>query len=275
MMDFIKAHAYGNDFLFVEHDEGLDKQMRSGYLGNGDLSRLARSLCDRNRGVGADGLIFYRPKPSGASMKLFNADGSVAEVSGNGVRCLGAILASNKVSGSSFVIETDGGIKTLTLLESASPRYVFKANMGQPEGIEQGNLHVHDESVDVTMLSVGNPQCVVIVDKLDEKRFNYLGPLLSTHETFPNGTNVEFLQVESPSRLKILIWERGVGPTQASGTGACASAIVGITFAGASRSLEVVSPGGTQQVEWSTDEIYLTGAAEIICEGQWAGAPTD
>ena len=275
MMNFIKAHAYGNDFLFVEDDERLYKQMRSGLSESGDVSRLVRILCDRNRGVGADGLIFYRPNTSGASMKLFNADGSAAEVSGNGVRCLGAILASNSASGSNFVIATDGGLKTLTLLESASPRYVFKANMGRPEGIGKEILHVQDESVDVIVLSVGNPQCVVIGDKLDEKRFNYLGPLLSAHEAFQNGTNVEFVQVESPSRLRIFIWERGVGPTQASGTGACAAAIAGINFAGASRSLEVVSPGGTQQVEWPLDEIYLTGAAEIICQGQWVDAPAE
>ena len=268
-IEFIKAHAYGNDFLFIE--EGLVHAEHA--------ADLARAVCDRHSGVGADGLIFYRRAVSGAAMKLYNADGSVAEVSGNGVRCLAAIVvdeageASDDLADSAdapeTVVETDGGIKTLALLSAAPPRYTFRAFMGEPERLEQQQLDVAGEQVELVALSVGNPQCIVLTDRLDEDRFRRLGPALATHDAFPAGTNVEFVRVERPDRLEILIWERGVGPTTASGTGACASAVAAAAFGGADRTVEVVSPGGGQTVEWLRDGIYLTGWAEIIARVEW------
>ena len=267
-IEFIKAHAYGNDFLFIEeHLVAVDQ-----------AADVARAVCDRHRGIGADGLILYRRTPSGAAMKLFNADGSVAEVSGNGVRCLGAIVVERVAKTASAgerpeetVIETDGGIKTLALLAAKPPRYTFRAFMGEPHGLEQRVLDVGGERVNGIVMSVGNPQCIVLTTELDEARYRRLGPALATHEAFPDGTNVELVQVERPDRIRILIWERGVGPTSASGTGACASAVAAAAFGGASRRLEVVSPGGSQQVEWAADGIYLTGWAEITVRGEWTG----
>ena len=261
---FIKAHAYGNDFLFI-HEDAVSAD---------DAKGVAMSICDRHSGVGADGLIFYRLTATGAAMKLFNADGSVAEVSGIGVRCLGAIVADDDVGGET-VVETDGGIKVLTLLEAAPPRYTFRAFMGSPVGLREIDLDVAGEQVRVVVLSVGNPQCIVLTDKLDEARCRRLGPALAAHKAFPDGTNVEFVHVERSDRAKILIWERGVGPTSASGTGACASAVAASAFGGADRLLDVVSPGGSQQVDWRGDGIYLTGWAEITMRGEWlAPAPT-
>ncbi len=262
---FIKAHAYGNDFLFME--ESL--------VSAPEAADVARAICDRQRGVGADGLIFYRRTLAGAAMKLFNADGSVAEVSGNGVRCLAAILVDVDFdvdagqNADDVVIETDGGIKTLQLLESDAPRFTFRAFMGEPSDLRQAELQVDGESVQVVMLSVGNPQCIVLTDRLDEATFRRLGPRLSTHEAFPDGTNVEFVQVVRPDEAQILIWERGVGPTTASGTGACASAVAAAQYGGADRDLDVVSPGGSQRVEWWDDGIYLTGWAAITARGEW------
>jgi diaminopimelate epimerase len=256
---FIKAHAYGNDFLFIDERA----------VSADDAVGVATSICDRHSGVGADGLIFYRITAAGAAMKLFNADGSVAEVSGNGVRCLAAIVADDNDLGGETVIETDGGVKILTLLETAQPRYTFRAFMGAPVGLREINLDVAGERVRVVVLSVGNPQCVVLTDRLDEVRFRRLGPALATHEAFPERTNVEFVRVERPDRARILIWERGVGPTSASGTGACASAVAASAFGGADRSLDVVSPGGSQHVDWQGDGIYLTGWAEITVRGEW------
>jgi diaminopimelate epimerase len=255
---FIKAHAYGNDFLLIDEDAVLAD----------DAKGVATSICDRHSGIGADGLILYRITATGAAMKLFNADGSVAEVSGNGVRCLGAIVADDGVGGET-VIETDGGLKKLTLLEAGPPRYTFRAFMGSPGGLQEMDLDVGGESVRVVVLSVGNPQCIVLTDRLDEARFRRLGPLLATHEAFPDGTNVEFVQVERSDRVNILIWERGVGPTTASGTGACASAVVASAFGGADRSLDIVSSGGSQHVERRGDGIYLTGWAAITARGEW------
>ena len=211
-------------------------------------------------------------------MKFFNADGSLAEVSGNGVRCLAAIVLSavetirdGQRAGrdEETVIETDGGIKVLTLLDSAPPRYTFRAFMGEPLHVREVELEAAGETVRVVTLSVGNPQCVVLTDHLDDDRFSRLGPALATHQAFPDGTNVEFAQVTRPDEVQILIWERGVGPTSASGTGACASAVAAAAFGGAGRSMRVVSPGGTQQVEWLDGGVYLTGWAEIVAEGDW------
>ena len=263
---FIKAHAYGNDFLFIE--ESL--------VAAREAPDVARAICDRQQGVGADGLIFFRRTPAGAAMKLFNADGSTAEVSGNGVRCLAAIVVGDAPPDPAaiedvpeMVIETDGGIKTLTLLSAAPPRYTFRAFMGEPQQLEQRQLEIDGEHVDVVVLSVGNPQCIVLTDRLDETRFRRLGPALATHIAFPEGTNVELVHVERHDLVRILIWERGVGPTTASGTGACASGVAAAAFGGADRTVEVVSPGGAQAVEWLTDGIYLTGWAKITARGEW------
>lgn len=271
-VEFVKAQAYGNDFLFVEEDG----------VGGASPDDLARAVCRRQHGVGADGLIVYRGTPAGATMRLFNADGSPAEVSGNGVRCLGALLVE-AVSGEAtfgeagpavarpIEIETAGGLKTLTLLEAKHPRYTFRASMGRPFGIREEALVVGGERVRIVVLSVGNPQCVVLTTSMEEaeRRFRSLGRVLATHERFPEGTNVEFATVERADRIRILIWERGVGPTLASGTGACAAAVAAARFGGAARSVEVVSPGGAQRVEWTEEEITLTGWADIVARGQW------
>lgn len=271
---FIKAHAYGNDFLFMRESE----------VSADEAADIARAVCERHTGIGADGLILFKSTPEGASMKLFNADGSKAEVSGNGIRCLAAILVgqvserysqkqtglvSKPEPGEQTVIETDGGIKTLVLLDEAAPRYTFRAFMGEPEGVRRVDLNVLGESVRVIVLSVGNPQCIVLTDRLDETQFRRFAPELAVHEAFPDGTNVEFVKVERPDRIRVLIWERGVGPTTASGTGACASAVAAVAHGGAARSMDVVSPGGSQYVEWKDDGIYVTGWAEIVARGEW------
>ena len=262
-LEFVKGHAYGNDFLLADHDD----------LPDAPLGPLARALCHRHHGVGADGLIAYRRTASGASMTLRNADGSRAEVSGNGVRCLAAWLVATAGAGDGkdVVVGTEGGAKTLTLLGAAAPRYTFRAQMGQPRALREERIDVDGEQVAVVLLSVGNPQCIVLVDSFEdaERRFDKLGPRLATHARFPAGTNVELVAVERPERLRILIWERGVGPTAASGTGACASAVAAAEFGGAARTVDVVSPGGSQRVEWAPDGIHLTGWAEITCRGVW------
>ena len=264
-LDFVKGHAYGNDFLLANHDD----------LPDGALGPLARAICHRHHGVGADGLIAYRRTATGATMTLRNADGSRAEVSGNGVRCLAALLVATERArdAGDVVVETEGGAKTLTLLDAAAPRYTFRAQMGQPQALRQERIDVGGEQVEVVVLSVGNPQCIVLVDSLEEarRRFEHLGPRLATHARFPAGTNVELVAVERPDRLRILIWERGVGPTAASGTGACAAAVAAAAFGGAARTVDVVSPGGPQRVEWARDGIHLTGWAELVCRGVWLG----
>jgi diaminopimelate epimerase len=265
MLSLAKAHAYGNDFLFIPHEqaEGLDPHA------------LARATCARHTGMGADGLILYTVAPdASARMTLYNADGSPSELSGNGVRCLAALVFHLRSRGTAPAItevrvDTDAGWKTLALVARNGGRYTFRASMGQPAELDQEMLDVGGESLKVTTLRMGNPQCVALVPELpDPGRFARLGPAIATHPRFAAGTNVEFARIEG-SRLQILIWERGVGPTTASGTGACASAVAAIAHGGAPRDLDVESPGGTQRVEWRADGVYLTGWAEVLFEGHW------
>jgi diaminopimelate epimerase len=258
----IKAHAYGNDFLLAEEQGAASS----------DAAALARRVCDRHRGIGADGLIFYRPTALGAAMRLLNADGSYSEVSGNGVRCLGAWLASRFPDRRQFVVETDAGPKTLELLGRDGSKLTFRAAMGVPEDVREATLEAADgEPIKVATLRVGNPQCVRLVRAADltEAALHRYGPILTAHPHFPHGTNVELASIEAPGRVRILIWERGVGPTEASGTGACASAVAAAAFGGASRDVQVIAPGGTQRVEWRDDGLYLTGWAQLICDAQW------
>jgi diaminopimelate epimerase len=267
-MRFAKVHAYGNDFLYVTFDEAA----RAG----DDPARLAVRVCDRHTGIGADGLILYATTARGARMRLINPDGSHAEVSGNGVRGLGAWLARERgltpgeATEPTLRIETDAGVKPLWLREcDAEARFLFRADMGHPTGLERVRLQVAGlGAVEAVRLSMGNPQCVVL-GRLDPARLAVLGPALQRHEAFPEGVNVELAEVEAPDRVRILIWERGAGPTRSSGTGSCASAVVAASLGGAARTVDVVAPGGTQRVEWTADGVFLTGWAEVVCEGRW------
>jgi len=220
MIPLAKAHAHGNDFLYVEE----------AHLHTADRAAVARALCERYTGIGADGLIVYRRTPAGASMQLLNADGSYAEVSGNGVRGLAAVLLDVHhvvPADDTVVIETDAGEKRLRLLRRDEGRPVFRAGMGHPTLPAEVDLQVAGETLRVVVLRVGNPQCVRLEAELSEERMRRLGPRLERHPHFPEGTNVEFARVEGPDRIRILIWERGVGPTRSSGTGTCAAAVAG------------------------------------------------
>jgi diaminopimelate epimerase len=260
MIRFAKAHAYGNDFLYVPADEA----------GSVDRPALARAMCHRTLGIGADGLIFYRATGGGAAMQLFNSDGSRAEVSGNGVRALGALLGLREPDERlELTIDTEGGVKRLTRLERRGARQLFRAAMGLPVDLHQMEIAAAGERLQAVALNIGNPQLIVLGALPDDARFNRLGAALEHHERFPAGTNVEFVQVEAPERLRIRIWERGCGPTSSSGTGSCASLVAAAAYGGAARDAEVIAPGGSQRVEWADDSVYLTGWAEVLCEGLW------
>jgi diaminopimelate epimerase len=261
MMRFAKAHAYGNDFLYVRSQD-----VAPGVA----LDALARDLCERHTGVGADGVILYEPTADGASMRLLNADGSRSEVSGNGVRGLAALLLRDDNRGQAAItIHSEGGVKQLVRTGRDGSRQTFRAAMGLPADLRQVTVTAAGESVQLAVMSFGNPQCVALGPLPDEARFNRLGPALEHHEIFPARSNVEFAQVEAPDTVRILIWERGVGPTTSSGTGSCASLIAAAAFGGASRDATVIAPGGRQRVEWRDDNVYLTGWAEVLVDGNW------
>lgn len=262
-MNIVKAHAYGNDFLLARADDAA-----------GELPSLARAMCHRHTGVGADGLVLYTIRDRGATMRLLNADGSWSELSGNGLRCLAALVAriQGLHVGATVTIDSDAGVKTLDLLGHEGQRYDFRADLGQPADIRQVQIPVLGETITATVLRTGNPQCVILGPLPDNDRFAALGAALSTHPSFPEGTNVEFAEVEAADRVRILIWERGVGPTSSSGTGSTAAAVAAAAHGGAARVVEVIAPGGSQRVEWSDAGAYLTGWAELVMDGRWLGA---
>jgi len=262
----IKAHAYGNDFLYLERDRSDGR----------DWSAIARAICDRHRGIGADGLVLFDRAGERPRFRLLNADGSPAEVSGNGVRGLAAILAweHRRVHGTvppSLSLDTDAGVNHLTVLDAQAATFTIRSSMPLPEDVREVTLQVDGEAVQAVTLRVGNPQCVVFESELDERRYRRLGPRLERHGAFPHRTNVSFARIAAPDRVEILIWERGVGPTLASGTGACGAAVAAMSFRGCPRDLDVLSPGGVQHVTWNPGELLLTGWATIVWQGEWFG----
>jgi diaminopimelate epimerase len=255
----VKGHAYGNDFLLVPESD----------VAGQNLEQLSQAICQRHTGMGADGLMLYAYDGDRVRMRLFNADGSASEVSGNGVRCLAALVVRDRPATTSVTIDTLAGPKALDLVARSGDTLTFRASMGQPQDIRVLDLDAAGEKVRVVALSVGNPQCVVLNDSLEPSRFQMLGPALEHHPRFPNRTNVSFVRIETPGRIRILIWERGVGPTTASGTGACGAAVAAAAHGGASRDVDVISPGGSQRVEWRDEGIYLTGWARLVFEGRY------
>jgi diaminopimelate epimerase len=264
-----KGHAYGNDFLMVRAEEVAARGT--------EPATLAKQVCSRHTGIGADGLILFRDEPGGGTrFDLLNPDGSYAELSGNGVRCLAALVThhggGSKANVGEVVIHTDAGPKTLTPLahDELDRRTTFRAAMGKPGNLRELTLDVAGERIRVAALSMGNPQCILLDQPMTQERLHKFGPALQTHPEFPNGVNVEIIKVVRPEEIRILIWERGVGPTESSGTGSCASAVAAAAYAGAARVVDIIAPGGSQRVEWTDDyEVFLTGWAQLLFDGQW------
>lgn len=262
MIPFVKAHACGNDFLIVEEE-----------LAGGRHADMARLLCSRNFSVGADGVEFLDRRTDGSLfLRLFNADGSEAELSGNGTRCIAAWLAYNEGLRDT-TLGTPGGTKVCHVIECGDEHFLIQTSMGVP--------HVHEQSVRVdgvgevsgAVVDVGNPHFVIFTDDAEFRSHGLpwedLGARICTHADFPRGTNVEFARVIAPGEIVFRIYERGVGPTASSGTGTCASSAASIVLRGCERTLTASSLGGAQEVVWPLGEqMLLTGPAEIICTGE-------
>lgn len=257
MMRFAKAHACGNDFLIVE--------------GACDPS-LAKSLCERHTGIGADGVEFFEA----GRIRLANADGSIAEISGNGTRCVAAWLAHKEKAapGRVITLETDAGPRACTLVGSEKNRFEISAGMGVPE-VSQLQITLADKTaVYGIQVSIGNPHFVIVVHdenfRAHGRGWQELGREIVSHKQFPHQTNVEFVRMIHANEIEIRIFERGVGPTSSSGTGTCAAAAAVIAHCGGKSPLTVQAPGGSQRVEWSSpgSEIILTGPAELIASGE-------
>ena len=253
-----KAHAYGNDFLMVPQRNP-----------HADLARLARAMCHRHHGIGADGLIFYDLRESGATMRLYNADGSASELSGNGLRCLAALVARAQQlePGTTVTVDTDAGVKSLELLERARGALYVPRRAGRADRTSPGADSRARRNGDGVGAGMGNPQCVVLGPLPATDRSTRSVPRSRRTRCFPPARTSSSPHVEAPDRVRILIWERGVGPTTSSGTGASASAVAAAAHGGAGRAVDVVAPGGTQRVEWKDDGVYLTGWATLVLDG--------
>jgi diaminopimelate epimerase len=265
LIPFVKAHACGNDFLVIE--EALTRRQHAD---------LARRLCSRNTSVGADGIEFLDrsgTRPGDFFLRLFNCDGSEAELSGNGTRCVAAWLAHSE--GIERVgLGTHGGIRTCRVVGSNGVEYLIESEMGVPRVMPRTIVLPEVGNVEGAMVNMGNPHFVLFVDRDDfsayGKRWQDLGGIISASPLFPHGTNVEFVRVQSKDEISFRIFERGCGPTTSSGTGTCASAAAAIALRGAARELTAVAEGGAQRTVWSTAEtaMLLTGPAEIVCKGE-------
>ena len=265
MIPFVKAHACGNDFLVVQEK----------LAGPQDRDALAQRLCDRNQGVGADGVEFLTwDGDRRGRIRLHNADGSIAEISGNGTRCVAAWIAYETKAGpgDEIVLETDAGPRTCRIDACTGPAFLVTTSMGVPLVQTRSLQLAGGQRIEGAVVSTGNPHFVIFVDQPDFRVQGFpweaLGSEICSHPEFPQQTNVEFAHINSRDEIEIRIYERGVGPTFSSGTGTCATGSAAIALRGAAPVLRVISPGGPQTVEWHGGEILLTGPAVLTCFGE-------
>jgi diaminopimelate epimerase len=261
---FVKAEARGNDFLVIEEA-----------LARGEHAAMARKLCARHSGVGADGIEFVDRRADGSwFLRLFNADGSEAELSGNGTRCVAAWLAESQGL-QEVALGTHGGVRRCRVQRREGDEVWIESGMGVPRVMER-RIRVAgvDSEIAGAMVNVGNPHFVIFPEREDfgahGMSWQELGAEISVDPLFRFGTNVEFVRIHANDRIEFRIFERGCGPTESSGTGTCASSAAAIVLKGAARELAAVAPGGEQFVAWPENgaEMMLTGPARIVCEGE-------
>src|SRR5262245_10619048 len=274
MIPFVKTHGLGNDFILVERTEGLP----SGY------SDFARRICDRHFGIGGDGLILWSRAGEIFKIRIFNQDGSEAECSGNGLRCTAAyLIQSGRWSKDEIRMETVSGLYTL---RRAGEEY--EADMGEPKlapkdipfvtssGIERVvnyPLTADGQSFAITACSTGNPHCSVFVERLEDAYVEKIGSLLERHSAFPNRTNVELIRVLNRSEIEVRFWERGVGHSNASGTGSCGATVASILTGKTDRRVTVWAKAGKLVVEWQHNgRLKLKSTANIVAEGNYLEA---
>lgn len=271
-------HGLGNDFIILDHFFNAP---------NLNYPALAPGLCDRHFGIGADGIIAILPsRIADARMRIFNPDGSEAEMCGNGIRCVARyIYEHGYVQSNPLRIETLAGVLPLHLHIADGKVTGIKVDMGEPvlkagmipvlahgEPVLGQTLAVLGQDFQFTAVSMGNPHCIIFVNEFAGLDFMKIGPAIETHSLFPKKTNVEFIRVESPGEITMKVWERGAGPTLACGTGACAAAVAAVLNGKTEREITVHLPGGDLLIEWGKDNhVYMTGPALYSFRGEWLG----
>jgi diaminopimelate epimerase len=284
-IQFTKYHGLGNDFILIDNRSSSTPCL---------TPQQAVKLCDRNFGIGADGVIFALPGQNGTdyTMRIFNSDGSEPEMCGNGIRCLarfiGELEAETRKNSSpspvEYRIHTLAGVITPRLL----PDGQIAVDMGVPQltaaeipttisspdqKVVNQPLEVAGQSWLVTCVSMGNPHCITFVEDVAAIPLESIGSLFENHPVFPKRTNTEFIQVVRPDYLKMRVWERGAGITLACGTGACAAVVAGVLAGKCDRQATVELPGGCLQIEYSEvdQRVYMTGPAEKVFTGKISG----
>jgi diaminopimelate epimerase len=274
-LPFVKLHGTANDFVYVDARQGFP----------GDPAALAPRLCDRRRGIGADGLILLLPPTNGEAdcrMVIYNADGSRAEMCGNGIRGLAKFVHERGlVQANPLRVETDAGVMRVSAALDSGRVSRVTVDMGIPEWsgrvipvaadgeVVERALVVGDRTYAVTCLSMGNPHCVVFVDDVAGLALADIGPRFERHPFFPRRVNTEFVRVAGPSRLEMRVWERGAGETLSCGTGACAAAVAAARTGRTGRQVAVALPGGELEIDWRADgHVLMTGDAVEVFEGR-------
>ena len=287
-MHFVKFHGYGNDYIVCEAGD---------LAGFGDVAEFVRRVCDRHYGVGGDGVATLAPATGEAAdfaLRIFNPDGSEAAMSGNGSRSAAAFLYfQNLWRGAELRLATKAGVKLYRLLEQdGRGRYRFAAEIGRPafdsatipmragaarEQVLDFPLELEaGEVVRLTALQMCNPNACVFLDDFEGTDWRRIGHAIESHPQFPLRTNVEFVRVRDRQTIEVRVYERGVGPTLSSGTGACAAAVAACLNGHTDRRVRVEMEGGRLEVEWRDDgEVLLTGEAEVIYRGEWLKGNAD
>src|SRR5579872_1769191 len=253
---FTKAHGAGNDFLLTWSDQAPQT----------NLPAVARAICNRHTGVGADGWIIVLCN----TIRLFNADGSESEISGNGTRCAAALLIDSGHTGSSLTIVTGAGPKQLHLMEQVGNRFLFEMNMGQPQYRDdqlRHHLSLSSGPLEVAIIDVGNPQCAVIGKQISSN-WRTVGAEIEGHPFFPKRTNVSFVHVLDEHTIEARFFERGAGATLSSGTGSTGAAVAAILRNLVRSPVRIVTEAGDLKLRWD-DSVYLTGPAEIVATGDF------
>ena len=272
-MKFWKMHGLGNDYIVIDN--------RDGKISDEKASRVAKKLCERRFSVGADGLLLlYDSTVADAKMRIFNSDGSEAEMCGNGIRCFAKYCYENNiVRKRELKIETLAGIRRIWLTIENKEVKKVKVDMGKPIlersrilMVGQGtcvneDLKINSERLKITCLSVGNPHCVIFVDNVKDFPVQEIGQKIENHTLFPKKTNVEFVQVLNKDELRVRVWERGCGETFACGTGACASVVAGTLLKKINNKSTVHLLGGDLEIEY-LESMFMTGTAEKVFLGE-------
>ncbi|HIK10271.1 MAG TPA: diaminopimelate epimerase [Oscillatoriaceae cyanobacterium M33_DOE_052] len=279
-LEFSKYHGLGNDFILIDNRETDELKV---------TPEQAVVMCDRHFGIGADGIIFLLAASTADTdytMRMFNSDGSVAEMCGNGIRCLAQFITDlgapiDESKGRQYRISTLAGVITPEILDNGQ----IRVDMGIP-ALEATSipttlvasqlkaidcpLEVAGQTWQVTCVNMGNPHCVTFVEDVAAIPLETIGPMFEHHPAFPMRTNTEFIQVIAPDYLKMRVWERGAGATLACGTGACASLVAGVLTDRCQRQATVELPGGKLEIEWSelNQRLYMTGPAELVFTGK-------